>query len=112
MVIAQAACEVRTEQAIRVLLEKKGLVGLSDPLLKLFTTSKNICNDRLRDIYNALSNSQIQNEHFWQRLKNHYDRRNAIVRKGASCNDAGARASLDAVEEYFTYLNKVFQKLG
>ena len=112
VVIAQAACEVRTEQAIRVLLEKKGLLSLSDPLLKLFATS-NICNDRLRDIYNALSNSQIQNEHhFWQKLKDHYDRRNAIVHKGESCTDAKARASLEAVEAYFTHLNSVIENLG
>ena len=111
VVIAQAACEVGTEQVMTVLLKKKGMAIITEPLLSTFR-SYNIFNVNLRNIYNALSGQQIHNEKtFWHELENHYKRRNDIVHKGVSCSPSKAGESLDAVLRYFEHLNKTVQAL-
>ena len=110
VVLAQAACEVRTEQVMTVLLEKKGMAIIAKPLLSTFR-SYSIFNDNLRNIYNALSGQQIHTEPFMRKLDEHYKRRNGIVHKGVSCSPSEAGESLDAVLRYFEHLNNMVQAL-
>ena len=100
VVIAQAACEVGTEQVMTVLLKKKGMAIIAEPLLSAFRPF-DITRDRLQKLYNALSGQQIQKEKtFWPKLIKHYKRRNDVVHKGVSCSRSEAGESLDAVQRY------------
>ncbi len=111
VVLAQTACEVGTEQVMTILLEKKGMAIITEPLLSTFRPYNILNNEHLRDIYNALSGQLIQTEPFWQKLHDHNKRRNKIVHRGVSCSTSEAGESLDAVLKYFEHLNKTVNAL-
>lgn len=110
VVISQAASEMCTEWALTVLLQIRGDQDLVEPMLGLFLV-RDICNERLRRIYTALSGDNLQKVTFWTGLKRHHDRRNGIVHKVARCTDDEARESLDVVRQYIRHVENVLDDL-
>jgi hypothetical protein len=110
VVLAQVAAELCTEAAVSGLLRARSMNELTKPLLKLFV-SYNICQDRLRDVYNALSGDTIQGQtQFWEKLCTHTKRRNAIVHEGKGCTRPEAEESCKAVGDYIAHVTSVTSK--
>ena len=103
VVLAQAAAELCTEWAITTLFSARRDDDLAEPILDLFQV-KDICNDRVRAIYTALSKDQPQKAPFWPELKHHHTRRNSIVHRGTKCVAADAESSVLVVGLYIAHV--------
>lgn len=110
VVLSQAASEMCTEWALTTLLNLRDDQDLAEPILELFQTS-DICNDKLRPIYIALSKDNVQKAPFWQKLKNHHSRRNKIVHKGAKCSHNEAQESVDIVGQFIQHIEEIVSQL-
>jgi hypothetical protein len=84
VVFTQAAVELCTEWAITALFSSRRDHDLAEPILDLFQV-KDICNDRVRAIYCALSNDHPEKASFWSDLTVHRNRRHSIVHRGENC---------------------------
>ena len=110
VVFAQIACEMCTEYALTLLFQIRGVQFLSEPLLDLFQV-RNIVNNRLQKVYTALSRDRIQRTPFWQKLKQHYERRNKIVHKGARCTKREAQESISVIGQYIQHVDRVIEQI-
>lgn len=110
VVLAQAASEMCTEWAISALFAMRGDDDLAEPILRLFLV-KDICSDRVRSVYSALSGDNPNQEPFWERLKSHRERRHAVVHRGAKSSDSEAAESVAVVEAYVIHVEAVLSGL-
>ncbi len=110
VVLSQAASEMCTEWALAAFLNLRNYQDLAAPILELFQTS-DICNDKLRRIYIALSKDNVQKAPFWRKLKNHQSRRNRIVHKGSKCSHNEAQESVDIVGQFIQHIEAIVSQL-
>jgi len=110
VVFAQVACEIYTEYVLTLLFQVRGAQFLSEPLLDLFQV-RSILDNRLRKIYTALSRDRVQDTPFWQKLRQHYKRRNKIVHKGARCTKREAQESISVVGQYIQHVDRVIEQI-
>jgi hypothetical protein len=94
LVTAQTACEMCCEQACSILLKQRRLDFLQDPLHNLCSNNYNVASPRMTGLYNALSDSRIQDEPFWGAYKHLVEHRNRVVHRGAAVTREEARAHL------------------
>jgi uncharacterized protein (UPF0332 family) len=111
VVSAQTACEVITEEAIDFWIldlrmagdRGKRLNSVLNTLMEAFQTY-NLTNDRLRRLYIELSDDEIQEEPFWQRYKEHVDRRHRVVHQGYITTKKEAEQSLAVAREFVEHI--------
>ena len=103
VVVAHMACEVSVERAISREFESKGIEYLQLPIDKLLS-SYNIANDRVKNIYNALTSDKIQDQSFWQQFKESATRRNKAVHESMIATRGEGEASFDAARRLVEYL--------
>lgn len=103
VVVAHMASEVAAERAISSALMQKDLVYLEDAIFG-FLPGFSLANKRVRDLYNALTGRQMQNEPFWQSFKESAERRNKAVHKGLSLTKEEAEISVKAAFDLIYYL--------
>jgi len=108
VVLSQTAAELCTEATISTLLRRRDIEALADPLLDLFSAT-DICNDRLRKIYETLANDKIEKAKFWLNLRTHHKRRNLIVHRGEKCSPEDARGSVEAVEQFIQHAELILK---
>jgi hypothetical protein len=103
VVVAHMACEISAERAISRTFADKGIGYLEESIEDLLP-GYNLANDRVRNLYNALTGDQIQKQSFWQAFKNSGMRRNQAVHKGRIITKAEAEASFKAASDLVAYL--------
>jgi hypothetical protein len=110
VVLAQAALEVCTEWAFTVLFALRGVEKLTKSVLDLFL-STNICNERVRKVYEGLSGDTLADHQFWTRLMSHKKLRNAVVHEGKKTSADEAADFVALVDEYIRHVETVVQNL-
>jgi hypothetical protein len=103
VVVAHMACEISAERTISQAFARKGVGYLEDPVLA-YVSGYNLANERLRNLYNALTGNNIQDESFWAAFKASAERRNQAVHKGKIVTEAEAEDSYKAVSALIAYL--------
>src|ERR1019366_3027302 len=81
VVVAHMACEISVERAISRAFVEKGIGCLEESVEELLP-GYNLANERVRNLYNALTGAQIQNQSFWKSFKESATRRNKAVHEG------------------------------
>lgn len=117
VVLAEVVCEAFTVWALGELFKKKNVKDLwkvlSDEKRKI-RRLQDICDDDINEIYTALSGDPITQAPFWEKLKKHSKRRNALVHP----NHIGPTAhlipspqdsdeSFKAVEDYIQHVHGI-----
>lgn len=78
LVFAQAASEIYTESALKLLFRLKGVASLYEALY-----NKNhvydICKEQVRKVYTAISDDRVQKQQFWTKLKEFRELRHKVV---------------------------------
>jgi len=103
IVTAQTASEVCTELVLTDALRAKSSEDLAD-LIRQMIRNYDLNNDRVRNLYEALTGDLIQHETFWKSFKEHVDRRHKIVHRGRQASAQEAADSITAVESVIEHL--------
>jgi hypothetical protein len=103
VVVAHMACDISTERALSRAFSAKSLASLEEAVEDLLP-GYNLANDRVRNLYNALTGDEVQKQPFWQAFKESATRRNRIVHSGRIVNKADAEASYKAACDVVAYL--------
>ncbi len=103
VVVAHMACEISAERALSRTFAAKGIEYLEESVEDLLP-GYNLANDRVRNLYNAVSGDQIQKQSFWQAFKESATRRNQAVHKGRIVTKGEAEASYKAASDLVAYL--------
>ncbi len=106
VVLSQAASEMCTEWALTGLFAMRDDSDLTDPILSLFQV-RNICTERVRRVYEALSGDSPTQLPFWAQLMDHHNRRNALVHRGKRPSASEATESVDVVNRYLAHIEQV-----
>jgi hypothetical protein len=107
IVTAQTACEVCTERVMTETFLRRRIDYLSDPLGRLLP-NYNIGNDRVRKIYEAVTNDSIAaaDNARWQRFQQHVKKRHGVVHRGQEATQSDAGASITVVEEIIEHVRR------
>lgn len=103
VVVAHMACEISVERAISRAFAAKGIGYLEEAVEELLSCY-NIANKRVRNLYNALTGDQIQNQSFWKSFEESATRRNKAVHEGRIVVKAAAENSHKAASDLVAYL--------
>ncbi len=101
VVAVQISCEVLARRTLDALAEAQGMPWLSR-LYKARPAS--LSDDVTQSLFNGLSGLEIQAEEWWQSYRDHAQRRNGILHRGAGVDLAGAEASIEAGKAFRTYV--------
>ena len=109
VILAEVVCEPFTASALKELFKKKHVEDLWEVLSagSKIRRYQDICNDDVNRMYTALSGDQITQVSFWEKLKRHNSRRNALAHPDHSPSATHsiptpeeAKESFEAVEAY------------
>jgi len=103
VVVAHMACEIGVERALSRAFKAKGIDYLEQPVNDLLP-GYNLANERVRNLYNAVTGDEIQKQSFWQQFKESATRRNKAVHQGTIATKPEAEASLNAASGLVAYL--------
>jgi hypothetical protein len=103
VVVAHMACEIGAERALLRAFAGKDIGYLEESIEDLLP-GYNLANDRVRNLYNAVTGSELQKQSFWQAFKESATRRNQAVHKGKIVTKAEAEASLKAASDLVAFL--------
>jgi Nudix N-terminal len=103
VVVAHMACEISVERAISQAFATKD-IGYLEVSVLAFLSGYNLANERIRDLYNAITGDQIQNQSFWGPFKASAKRRNDAVHGGKTITKADAEASYQTTSDLIAYL--------
>lgn len=67
-------------------------------------TASTISSDRIKDLFNAVTDVAVQTESFWHEVKKSIARRNAMVHKGHKPTQAEADLSIQTAASFVTYV--------
>jgi hypothetical protein len=100
VVVAQTACEVEVEAAIFELLRRKGIEpALAEWIRTARGRSYSPKNDRIRDLWTALTADDLKTADGWSDYKGLVNRREDFVHAGTRPTEAEARAFIEAVSK-------------
>jgi hypothetical protein len=99
------ACEIAVEKALGLGFGRRGIPDLEEPI-EAFMNGYNLANDRIRNVYVALTKDDVHKEVFWEEFKVSASRRNAIMHKGAQATKDQAEASLKAAVDLVAHLKQ------
>lgn len=94
-VVVHMACEVAADRALAEAYTRAGLDHMAEPVGELLN-GFNLANDRIRKLYNAVSDDALETRHFWQAFKESASRRNAIMHRAGRATRVEAEGSLNA----------------
>ena len=110
VVLSQAASEMCTEWALTALFALRKDSDLTEAILELFLV-KDICSQKVHSVFAALSGESPNQQAFWAKLKDHKDRRNAVVHRGAKSSSSEATESVAVVDQYIAYVEALLSRL-
>ena len=102
-VVAHMACEISTERALSRAFAAKGIACLEECIEDLLP-GYNLANERVRNLYNAATGTEIQKQPFWQAFKESATRRNGAVHRGRIITKAEAETSFKTASELVAFL--------
>jgi len=106
LVTAHMACEIYVEQIMSAAFTKRGVAELEDSITELFP-SNNLANERIRNVYVALTGDRIQEAAFWARFKESSSLRNQAVHHGARVSPDQGRAACAVARELVAHLDSI-----
>jgi hypothetical protein len=102
VVVAHMACEISAERAISRAVAEKGIEYLQDSIFGNYS----LATERTREIYNALTGVEIQQQPFWRAFKESVTRRNKSVHRDTTVTQAEAEATYKAASDLISYLKR------
>ena len=107
IVVAHMACEVATERAFNVAWEKQACQNIKKPVMELLS-GYNLKNDKISDIYIALTGDMIKETPFWQDFAVSAKLRNDIIHQGKIANSQQAVKSINAAIALIKHLSSSY----
>jgi hypothetical protein len=105
IITAQTACEVCTEIVLTDAFDSRGIGYLTDPVGDLLP-NYNLAHDKVRKVYEAVTDDAIAQEPFWPTFKEHNKKRNGVTHRGERATRADADASIAVVEEVIRHIQQ------
>lgn len=106
IVTSHMACEVAAERAFDAEWAAKNLELVGEAVDKLMS-GHNLGNERHQGLYNALTDTRLQEQSFWNQFKNASEKRNSIIHRGGHANKVEAEAAWQAAKDLITYLKQM-----
>lgn len=106
IVIAQMACEISVERVFSAYFKARNITFLEEPIEDLIS-SFNLGNDKVRKLYVALTDDNIQREFFWQEYKTVVKLRNKAVHGGNRIELSQAQMTLRVATSVVKHLTKI-----
>jgi hypothetical protein len=103
VIVAHMACEISVERALSRAYEGKDTGFLGESAQEMLPCY-DLANDRVRNLYNAVTRKEIQEQSFWDAFKESASRKSQAVREGSALTKAEAEASLKAASELIAFL--------
>lgn len=110
IIVAHMACEVAVERSLTTAFARRKIDDLAEPIAG-FLNGYNLANERLRNLYTALTGDAIEDEPFWPGFKDSAKLRNLIVHKGRIATESDARESLQAATAFVERVSVPFSDL-
>ena len=115
VVLAHAACELATEDALNSLIRHRADSALGDVLMSFVTNGCTLADRRVRKAYVALtgdnpagdSKNGVKPARWWDDWNSSRELRHQVAHAGARVIDQQAAACLVAVDAYMTHLAAV-----
>lgn len=112
VVMAQAACEILTDQVITALIERVEPESLRAWIGERTTQRNHFANKRVRELYSALTGDEINpGEGLWQQYVTHVERRHKVVHRGDAVSKDDATHSYETARQVIDYLRAVQERL-
>lgn len=105
VIVAHMACEVATERKLSEAFSAKGIQNIESAVLD-FLNGYNLANDRIRNLYTALTGDAVQNAGFWQDFRTSAQRRNGVMHAGKIVGKSEAEESLKAATDLVAHLGQ------
>jgi hypothetical protein len=116
VVTAQTACERLVFEGINELLDAQGESPISEFARSWFERSSrtpSLKDDRLQELWTALTGDKIQKQDWWHGYSEHLVRRHGVVHRGTEPTEAAADESLKATDAFRTHVTvKLNETLG
>jgi hypothetical protein len=106
IVTSHIACEVAAERALDAAYAAKNLETLQDAV-EGFMNGHNLAREQNRNLYNALTGTQIEKEPFWSRFMSAAKKRNKIVHGAGQATKKEAEDALQVAKELITHLKQL-----
>jgi hypothetical protein len=103
VVTALMACETATERAFAYWFQKRGIAELESSVTELFP-SYSLANDKIRELYVALSGDKIHEASFWPLFKTAAKLRGKIVHGGQRATATQANEAVQAAELFTRHM--------
>lgn len=110
VVLAQAACELRTEDAFIEITRHRKMEALGDAVLG-FVTTANLGNPRLCRVFIALTGDDPTKAPWWSDWTMSRTLRHDVAHKGATVTAVQAASAIESADKYITYLTSVVEKV-
>jgi hypothetical protein len=81
----------------------KGIAHLQKPFDGFFS-GYNLSNEKVRNLYNAVTEDKIQDQPFWTAFEKSAERRQRAVHRGYVAPESEARASVQAATEFVAHM--------
>jgi len=116
VVIAHTACEVATERALRRLIASRNVGPLADAI-EDFVWRYDLCDKKVRRLWNTLSGDQIQDRPLWDRYQTHIKRRNkaahsGVAEDGKQMTKKKAEDSIEVAGLFLAHIEQVLNNNG
>ncbi len=105
VVVAHMACEIAVEYALGEAFKARK-IGDLEQAVQAFLSGYNLANEKIRDLYLAMTGDKLQEEEFWQSFVESAKRRNCIVHGGLIASKSDAEKSLEATSKLVAHLTK------
>ena len=108
VILAHAACDLETEDALNTLIGLREIDDLRDALFDAMGAPQiSLHNDRVRGLYTALSEDNPTTAPWWSQWRDSIKRRNEVAHKGTEVTRAEAAASVEVARSYCEHVLKV-----
>jgi hypothetical protein len=106
VVLAHAACEWATEDALRRLLNRQGLADdIAAPILRAFTVTS-LTDKRVRKLFKAMTGASPGNETWWKAWEQSRHLRNQVAHSGFAASSDQALEVLSLAESCVRFITK------
>lgn len=106
IVTSHMACEIATERAFSAAYAVKKLKPLGEAVDNLMN-GHNLGNDKHRQLWNALTGTELEKEPFWSGFKAASAKRNTLVHGRGHANKMEAEAALQAAADLIMHLKQI-----
>jgi hypothetical protein len=110
VVLAQAACELRTEDAFIELMRHRKAEALGEAMLDMVETTR-LANSRLRKVFKALTCDGPAQAPWWSDWSKSRQLRHDVAHKGAAVTPEQATIAIDSAATFIAYITDEVAKV-